>query len=172
MWLQNPPPGEEDRYAGMTSELWGERARRLRVFAEKTDSDSAREAYLREADYFDGLRDGAEPVQRRAGKSLKDIAAVWFAKREAHPMAASAAPVPPVAQSPTSPLPAAKMPVRRAEPLPPVTPPAPAEKSAMTKAAATPTESGPSSELIIGGCVAVIVLGWAGAALWYLRNRR
>lgn len=168
-WLQNPPPGEEDKYAGMTAELWGERASRLRVFAEKADSEAAREAYLREADYFEQLRDGGQPVQRAPGKTLKDIAAAWFAKRDA--AATPESPIPP----PHSPTPTAPPPTRPSAekaPVPAFAKPMPAPPAEEKPVQTPPPTTGPSSEVVIAGCVGVIAVGWAAAALWYLRKRR
>lgn len=173
-WLQNPPPGEEAKYAGMTSDLWGERANRLRVYAEKAETDAEREAYLREAAYFEALRDGADPTPRAPGKTLKDIAAAWFAKRDAQsppPAPTTApAPAPPTMDMPAGPPPGGKSAAKRIEPSKPLA--APARETPVTEPAPSTPGTGPSSEVVIGGCVAVIALGWAVAAIWYLRKRR
>jgi len=172
-WLREPPPGREELYAKLLLELYSERSARAANYAgEALEGSAEQRAYADQAAYFSGLAEQGIGVSHTPTVTLTQIAEQWFAKNKARHAAEDAAeaaategqvelsttPVPPKPAEPASPQPTSPTKAVSASP-PAAVKPVPV------------VDQGIPTELVVLGCLAVILVGWGLAAYLYLRRR-
>lgn len=176
-WLRDPPPGNEEQYAKLLLELYGERAAREENYARRAmDGSADQRAHFAQAEYFAALAAQARGVEHNTNGTLAQLARAWFAKRDARHAAKATADAPQPESAPEAPM---ESPVPTSTTSTPAMPvpamPAPTPPATLNPVATetpVPVSTGIPTEWVVLGCLAVIIVGWGLAGYLYLRKQR
>lgn len=170
-WLNSPPEGQEELYARMLYEIYGERASRLETYAQDESlTEEERAAYFEEAAYYRELAAGNAPPRQFREITLQDIARQWLEKNQGSAPDEMKASQDDVAEPSATSLPPTAAPAPPAlSPAPVISSPAPPVTSAATPPPPAPAES--ATGWVLPLAIGIIVLGWGLAAAFYLRRR-
>ena len=173
-WLRSPNPGQEDEFARLLKELYGERAELLNQYAkDEYFNDAERIRFGSEAAYYASLASGLNIASHKSRNTMAALMQKWAlnttttspAGPPAETPTPAEAPAPPAAEK-TTPAPAA------ATTPPPIFPPRPADVPAPSVPVPPAPAEAAGGNWVIPISIAVILVGWGLAAFIYLKRRK